>query len=93
MSSLTESLNNYEESITATSLGIHKAEEVESLFSEFDIDEEKQTLLYHTTDDDLCNFENGQIDDIIKGKNNTKSLKENCQSVGLGLETIGASCL
>ena len=61
-------LNANEESVVATSPAKNKANDYESLFSEIEIDEEKQTLLHHSTDDELCTFENGQIDDVIKGK-------------------------
>ena len=90
-------LNANEESVVATSPAKNKANDYESLFSEIEIDEEKQTLLHHSTDDELCTFENGQIDDVIKGKRGGSSsawtYAQTCQSVGLGLETMNSSCL
>ena len=50
--------NNYEDSVATTSPGNHKPKDCESLFSFTEIDEEKQSLLSHSTEDDLCTFEN-----------------------------------
>ena len=89
-------LNANKESVAVASPVKNKANDYESLFSEIENDEEKQTLLHDSTDDELCTFANGQIDDVIKGKrggsSSARNLKENCQSVGLGLETMNTSC-